>query len=72
MSMDDQSFLLGLIFECPFKNNCCKLLDHIRTLPVKERVKWMLSLSKEEVKSIVDKHRLCFVKLEDNNDIPLF
>jgi hypothetical protein len=55
-----RGMLQGLLFQCPLGGNPCDCPGHaIRKLPVRERVRWLQSLSDAECRELYLKHLQC-------------
>jgi len=63
MFYDDQIY--GYAFGCPFqqRDHDCPLAD-IDHLTVREKVNWVNSLSKEQMRKIIENHLFCIEKRE--------
>jgi hypothetical protein len=60
-----KAFLCGILFKCPSskKPEDCQFHE-IRKLPLKQRIKWLNSLSQKKLLDIYTRHKKCF---KENN-----
>ena len=63
-----KTMLMGLIIECPFGGNPkdCPLHER-RKLPMEQRIKWVKSLSNDELQKAYLVHCECLKKKEKNH-----
>jgi hypothetical protein len=58
--MKDVNSLYGLAFDCPYydRQDDCPLKE-IEQLPLREKVNWINSLSKDRKLKMIEKHKNC-------------